>query len=86
VSEISPHPVERHDALVIGAGHSGLAAAAMLLARGVEAVVLEGEPEVASSWRGRYDGLSLNSHRWFSNLPGSHVPREFGASSQCLDD
>jgi cation diffusion facilitator CzcD-associated flavoprotein CzcO len=65
--------------VVIGAGPAGLAAAAELGRKGVRATVLEQASAVAWSWRGRYDRLRLNSSRWFSNLPGTRLPRETGA-------
>ena len=64
--------------MVIGAGPAGLAAAAELGRRGVAATVLEQANAVASSWRGRYDRLRLNSSRWFSSLPGERYPRSAG--------
>jgi cation diffusion facilitator CzcD-associated flavoprotein CzcO len=70
--------IEVHDAVVIGAGPAGLAAAAALGARGVDAVVLEREALAGASWRCRYDGLRLNSMRVFSNLPGLAIPRCYG--------
>jgi putative flavoprotein involved in K+ transport len=61
--------------VVIGAGPAGLASAAELRRRGVPAVVLERGDGIASSWRGRYDRLRLNTSRWFSKLPGgSYAP------------
>jgi cation diffusion facilitator CzcD-associated flavoprotein CzcO len=59
------------EALVIGAGPAGLAAAAALRRRGVPVVVLERGDGVGASWRSRYDRLRLNSSRWFSQLPGA---------------
>src|SRR5690349_23826615 len=59
------------EALVIGAGPAGLAAAAELRRRGVPVVVLERGDGVGASWRSRYDRLRLNSSRWFSQLPGA---------------
>jgi putative flavoprotein involved in K+ transport len=50
--------------VVIGAGPAGLASAAELRRRGVPAVVLERGDGIASSWRGRYDRLRLNTSRW----------------------
>jgi cation diffusion facilitator CzcD-associated flavoprotein CzcO len=61
--------------VVIGAGPAGLASAAELRRRGVPAVVLERGDGIATSWRGRYDRLRLNSSRWFSKLPGGRYPR-----------
>jgi putative flavoprotein involved in K+ transport len=64
--------------VVIGAGPAGLASAAELKRRGVPAVVLERGDGIATSWRGRYDRLRLNSSRWFSRLPGADYPRGTG--------
>jgi putative flavoprotein involved in K+ transport len=60
---------------VLGAGPAGLAAAAELSRLGVPAAVLERSDAVASSWRGRYDRLRLNTSRLSSALPGSRFPR-----------
>ena len=69
---------EQHDAVVIGAGPAGLAVAAALGARGIDATVLERSDAVGSSWRAHYEGLRLNSMRVFSNLPGLSIPRRCG--------
>ena len=61
--------------VVLGAGPAGLAAAAELSRVGVPAVILERSEAVASSWRGRYDRLRLNTSRLSSALPGSRFPR-----------
>ena len=61
--------------LVVGAGPAGLAAAAELGRVGVPAAVLERSGAVASSWRGRYDRLRLNTCRWSSALPGLRFPK-----------
>jgi len=66
------------DVTVLGAGAAGLAVAAQLKARGVESVVLERGPGVATSWRGRYDRLRLHTVRRLSGLPGLPIPREYG--------
>jgi thioredoxin reductase len=60
--------------LIVGAGPAGLSAAAELGRLGVPATVLERSDAVASSWRGRYDRLRLNSPRLTSALPGSRFP------------
>jgi putative flavoprotein involved in K+ transport len=58
------------DAVVVGAGHSGLAMSRALAEHGVEHVVLE-RGEVASSWRHeRWDSLRLLTPNWQSRLPG----------------
>jgi len=57
-------------AVVIGAGHSGLAVSRHLADRGVDHVVLE-RSEVASAWRAqRWDSLRLLTPNWLSRLPG----------------
>jgi putative flavoprotein involved in K+ transport len=71
-SETTPH---RHPVVVIGAGPAGLAAAAALRHRGFEAVVVERDADVASSWRRHYDRLHLHTPRWLSHLPGMRIPR-----------
>jgi putative flavoprotein involved in K+ transport len=70
-------PQERHEAVVIGAGPAGLAAAAMLQREGVETLVLERE-SVGSSWRKHYDRLHLHTVRWLSDLPGLRIDRREG--------
>jgi putative flavoprotein involved in K+ transport len=62
---------------VIGAGPAGLAAAAMLQRAGERVVVLE-RGEVGAAWTTRYDRLHLHTVRWLSCLPGYRIPREFG--------
>jgi len=58
------------DAVIIGAGHSGLAMSHCLAARGVEHVILE-RAEVGNSWRTeRWDSLRLLTPNWQSRLPG----------------
>ncbi|MFI5889713.1 flavin-containing monooxygenase [Actinoplanes sp. NPDC051513] len=66
------------DVTVLGAGAAGLAVAARLKARGMDCVVLERGPGVATSWRGRYDRLRLHTIRSLSGLPGFPIPREYG--------
>jgi putative flavoprotein involved in K+ transport len=65
-------------ALVIGAGPGGLATAAMLKKRGIDAPVLDRANTVGSSWRGHYDRLHLHTVRWLSHLPGYKLPRRYG--------
>jgi putative flavoprotein involved in K+ transport len=66
------------EAIVIGAGAAGLAAALELRRRGIGAVVLEREDEVGSSWARRYEGLCLNTVRWLSGPRHSRIPRRAG--------
>jgi putative flavoprotein involved in K+ transport len=66
------------EAVVIGAGPAGLAAAAMLQRVGVETVVVDAADTVGHSWRGHYDRLRLHTVRWLSHLPGFRIPRRYG--------
>jgi putative flavoprotein involved in K+ transport len=61
---------ERHEVVVIGAGHCGLVAAHGLLKRGLDFVVLEGNARVGDNWRKRYDSLKLYSPAKYDALPG----------------
>ena len=57
-------------AVIVGAGHCGLAMSHCLAARSVDHVVLE-RGQVANSWRtGRWDSLRLLTPNWMSRLPG----------------
>ncbi|MBB3192431.1 NAD(P)-binding domain-containing protein [Halomonas cerina] len=57
-------------AVVIGAGHAGLAMSHHLAARGIDHVILE-RGEVANSWRHeRWDSLRLLTPNWQCRLPG----------------
>ncbi|HEX2088575.1 MAG TPA: NAD(P)/FAD-dependent oxidoreductase [Actinomycetota bacterium] len=74
---MSSEPIERHEAVVIGAGPAGLAAAAMLGREGVETLVLERE-SIGASWRKFYERLHLHTIRWLSGLPGLPIDRREG--------
>ena len=69
---------EEVEAVVVGAGPAGLAAAAALGGRGVSALVLERSDGVGASWRGRYDRLRLNTARAVSGLPGAPIDARCG--------
>src|SRR5215213_10371999 len=57
-------------AVIIGAGHAGLAMSRCLTERSIDHVVLE-RGEVANSWRTeRWDSLRLLTPNWQSRLPG----------------
>jgi putative flavoprotein involved in K+ transport len=60
----------RTTAVIIGAGHAGLAMSWCLAERSIDHVVLE-RGEVANSWRTeRWDSLRLLTPNWQSRLPG----------------
>jgi hypothetical protein len=56
--------------VVVGAGPAGLAAAACLKRRGVDALVLEAAPALGQSWRNHYERLHLHTAKEHSHLPG----------------
>lgn len=62
------------DAIVIGGGQAGLAAAHALLARGLDPVLLEAGDEPVGSWPRYYDSLHLFSPARYSTLPGLAFP------------
>ena len=59
------------DAVVIGGGHSGLAASYRLAQAGIDHAVLE-RGRVGETWRSqRWDSFTLNTGNWMNGLPGS---------------
>lgn len=67
----------RHEAaVVIGAGPAGLATAACLGRRGVQACVLERAGDVGASWRAHYRRLHLHTVKELSALPGLAFPAQ----------
>jgi putative flavoprotein involved in K+ transport len=64
----------RYDAIIIGAGQSGLAAARELARRELRFVVLEAGRRVGDNWRARYDSLLLYSPARYDALPGLSFP------------
>ena len=59
-------------AVVVGAGHAGLAMSRRLTERSIDHVVLE-RGEVANSWRTqRWPSLTLLTPNWQTQLPGHH--------------
>ena len=57
--------------LIIGAGQAGLSTSYHLSRRGIEHLILERAPYVASSWREqRWDSFCLVTPNWMTKLPG----------------
>lgn len=69
--------MENADAIIIGAGPAGLAAAASLRARGLKPVILEKADNVGAVWRRHYDRLHLHTDRGHSGLPGLPMPKSY---------
>ncbi|MBA0662006.1 hypothetical protein Goklo_006212, partial [Gossypium klotzschianum] len=64
--------------LIVGAGPSGLAAAACLKAKGVPSVILERSNCIASLWQFKtYDRLHLHLPKQFCELPLMGFPTDF---------
>jgi putative flavoprotein involved in K+ transport len=64
--------VKQTTAVIIGAGHAGLAMSRRLTERSIDHVVLE-RGEVANSWRTqRWPSLRLLTPNWQTRLPGYH--------------
>ena len=63
-------------ALIVGAGPAGLATAACLKRRGVDALVLEAGPSLAESWRHHYERLHLHTAKGSRALPGMPFAKE----------
>jgi indole-3-pyruvate monooxygenase len=72
----SPDPTAPLPVVIVGAGPAGLATAACLKRRNVEALVLEAGPSLANSWRNHYDRLHLHTVKQQSQLPGLPFARE----------
>jgi len=69
---------ETADALVVGAGPAGLAAAAAAQEAGLAVEILEAAGSVGTSWRHHYDRLHLHTTRGLSGLPGRPIPSQAG--------
>lgn len=69
-------PDQSENAIVIGAGLSGLAVAKELRAKGIPVTLLEQSDRIAAPWRARHPQLRLNIHRRFTRLPGHALIRD----------
>ena len=66
------------DAVIVGAGPAGLAAAQRLQSQGLKPLLLEKAEAVGAAWRRHYDRLHLHTPRRHSGLPGLAMPRAYG--------
>jgi thioredoxin reductase len=55
--------------IIIGASAAGLASAACLQKAGIDFIILEKHPQLATSWRNHYDRLHLHTSKKTSALP-----------------
>lgn len=62
------------DAVVIGAGQAGLAAAKALVNKGIRPVIVEAGGEPGGAWQHYYDSLALFSPARYSGLVGTPFP------------
>lgn len=69
---------DQAEAIVIGAGPAGLAAAKCLADIGLKPQILEKDEAVGSVWRRHYERLHLHTPRNLSALPGLPIPRAAG--------
>jgi cation diffusion facilitator CzcD-associated flavoprotein CzcO len=67
--------MRKHEVIVVGAGPAGISAGLALKDAGLPPLVVDQADQVASSWRGRYDRLRLNTCRPLSHLPGRRFPK-----------
>ena len=67
--------MDQPQVIVVGAGPAGIAGALALKDAEVRSVVVDRAEQVASSWRGRYDRLRLNTCRPLSHLPKRPFPK-----------
>lgn len=70
---------EEPEALVVGAGHSGLMIAARLKAMGVRTLVVEAQPRVGDVWRNRYHTLQLHNEIYTIDFPYVSYPQTWPA-------
>lgn len=63
--------------VIVGAGASGLSAAAALQRRGIMSVILEEDEQIGGTWTRRYDRLHLHTVRGFSGLAHYSIPRHY---------
>ena len=65
---------ERVETIVIGGGQAGLSVGYHLARRGLPFLILEANPRIGDSWRGRWDSLRLFTPARFDGLAGMPFP------------
>jgi hypothetical protein len=65
------------DILIIGAGHNGLAVAALATSWGLDPLVIDKEERLGDNWRKRYASLSLHDPVMTNHLPMLPFPRNW---------
>ena len=75
--------MENPDAIIIGAGPAGLAAAASMQLQGLTAIILDKADKLGSAWRRHYDRLHLHTDRSHSGLPGLAMSPAYGRYPSC---
>jgi cation diffusion facilitator CzcD-associated flavoprotein CzcO len=65
------------DVIVVGGGAAGLSAAAALVRKGIDPLVLDKGDRVGGAWTRRYDRLHLHTVRRFSGLAHHPMPRTY---------
>ena len=74
------------EAIVVGAGPAGLAAAQRLRSGGLKPVILEKSGDVGAAWRRHYDRLHLHTPRRHSGLAASGKrARQVSHRSRAID-
>lgn len=77
-----------YEAIIIGSGQAGLAAAYYLKEEGIDFLLLDSEQRIGDSWRRRYDSLTLFTPKRYSQLPGLFLDGEaeqFPAKDEIAD-
>ena len=77
LGEIAVSEWRSPDAIVVGAGPSGLACATTMRAAGLDVTIFEKADNVGSAWRRHYDRLHLHTDRKHSGLPGMAMPKNY---------
>jgi putative flavoprotein involved in K+ transport len=73
-TEHTTTPVQQHETVVIGGGQAGLAIGYFLAELGRPFVILDANPRVGDSWRGRWDSMRLFTPARRDGLPGMRFP------------